>query len=189
MKGINLLPWREERRRVRDRQMLAASIFIWLLCCGIVFAGFGYLKMKQSNQKIRNDYLNAEIVKLDAKIKEINQLRAKKDSLISRMEVIQNLQRERTQVVHLFEDIVRKLPDGVYYSSMSKKGKKFSLAGTAQSNARVSDLMNRLDSSDWFANPNLSVINVAPKKGVRLSQFSLSVSEEIKKERIGGVVN
>jgi len=189
MKGINLLPWREERRRMRDRQMLAGSIFVWLLCCGIVFSGYGYLKMKQGNQKTRNDYLNAEIVKLDAKIKEINQLRSQKDSLISRMEVIQNLQRERTQVVHLFEDIVRKLPEGVYYSSLSKKGKKFSMAGTAQSNARVSDLMNRLDSSDWFANPNLSVINVTPREGVRLSQFSLSVSEEIKNSQAGEAVN
>ncbi|MEM7193482.1 MAG: PilN domain-containing protein [Pseudomonadota bacterium] len=179
MSGINLLPWREERRRARDRQMLSTSFIIWLLCGLAVFAGYSYLISKQDYQKNRNRYLDTEIRKLDSKIKEINQLRNQKDNLITRMEVIQNLQRERTQVVHLFDDIVRKLPEGVHYASLSKKGKRFSLKGTAQSNARVSDLMNRLDSSDWFANPDLNVINIRPAEGVRLSQFVLNVSEEI----------
>jgi len=180
--NINLLPWREEPRRMRDRKMLANGVLIWLLCCGLVFAGFTFFKNKQSNQQKRNKYMTEEIAKLDKKIEEIKTLRAKKENLLVRMQVIQDLQRERRKVVHLFDDIVRKLPEGVYYNAMSKNKSNFNLAGTAQSNARVSDLMNRLDSSEWFANPKLSVIDVTPSEGVRLSRFKLSVSEEKNKQ-------
>ncbi len=179
--NINLLPWREERRILRDSKMVANGFLIWILCGGLVFAGYTFLKNEQASQKFRNDYLEAEISKLDKKIKEIKTLRAEKENLLVRMEVIQNLQKERRKVVHLIDDIVKKLPEGVYYSSLSKNKNNFNLAGTAQSNARVSDLMNRLDSSDWFENPSLSVIDVTPREGVRLSQFKLKVSEESKK--------
>lgn len=177
MNGINLLPWREERRRARDRQMLSSSVLIWILCCTVVFGGYSYLNLLQDNQRDRNRYLTDEINKLNEKIKEINGLRERKDSLIARMEVIQNLQRQRTQVVYLFDDMVRKLPDGIYFDSLEKKGQRISFKGTAQSNARVSSLMDRLDSSDWFSDPDLSVINVAPTQGVRLSQFDLKISQ------------
>ena len=96
------------------------------------------------------------------------------------MEVIQNLQRQRNQVVQIFDDIVRKLPDGVYFDKMNKKGRLFSITGTAQSNARVSNLMENLGSSNWFHNPNLNVINVTPAQGVRLSQFDLKVTQRKK---------
>lgn len=182
MMNVNLLPWREERRRLRDRKMLANGVFIWILCAGLVFAGFTYYKNRQDNQDHRNAYLDGEIRKLDEKIEEIRTLRARKQNLLVRMQVIQDLQRERRKVVHLFDDIVRNLPEGVYYSSVAKKKNNFSLNGTAQSNARVSDLMERLDSSDWFDNPNLSVIDVRPREGVRLSQFKLTVSEQKSKE-------
>ncbi len=102
------------------------------------------------------------------------------------MEVIQNLQRQRTQVIHLFDDIVSKLPDGVYFNTMQKKGKLFKFTGTAQSNARVSNLMERIESSEWFGNPRLSVINVKPTQGVRLSNFTLSVSQQTPKKKKGG---
>jgi len=176
--NVNLLPWREERRQARDRKMLANGVLIWALCAALVFAGFTYFKNEQRIQDNRNDYLDAEIAALDEKIKEIKELRARKDNLLVRMDVIQNLQQERKKVVHFFDDIVRKLPEGVHYSSMTKKKSNFSLAGTAQSNARVSDLMNRLDSSDWFENAKLNVIDVTPREGVRLSRFKLDVSEE-----------
>jgi len=186
MSGINLLPWRDEKRRIRDRRMAVSAVAIWLLCAAVVFAGFTYLKSEQDNQKKRNQYLTQEIRKLDQQIKEIQKLRARKDNLISRMEVIQNLQRQRTQVIHLFDDLVHKLPDGVFFNTMQKKGKQFSFTGTAQSNARVSNLMDRLESSDWFANPQLKVINVKPEQGVRLSQFQLRISQQAQKKKAGG---
>lgn len=183
MNGINLLPWREERRLAKDRQMLSAAIMIWIFCGVAIFAGHTYLGHLQNNQKDRNTYLTNEIAKLDEKIKEINRLRAQKQNLIARMEVIQNLQRERTQVVQLLDDMVRKLPDGVFFETVAKQGTKFSFTGTAQSNARVSSLMDRLDSSDWFANPDLKVINITPSQGVRLSQFDLKVNQQKQKEK------
>ena len=176
--NINLLPWREERRRQRDRKMLANGVAIWILCGIVVFSGYTFLQNKQNYQERRNEYLAGEIRKLDKKIEEIKTLRAEKENLLVRMQVIQDLQKERRRVVHLFDDIVRKLPEGVYYRTLSKKKNNFILDGTAQSNARVSDLMNKLDSSEWFANPNLNVIDVKPKEGVRLSQFKLRVTEE-----------
>jgi type IV pilus assembly protein PilN len=182
MSGINLLPWREDKRHARDKQMLISTIFIWLFCVAVVFGGYSYLQVLKNNQKTRNAYLNTEIEKLDKKIKEVRQLQAEKDNLISRMEVIQNLQRQRTQVVRIFDDIVRKLPDGVYFDTLNKKSRRFNFTGTAQSNARVSNLMDSLGSSDWFFSPDLSVINVTPSKGVRISQFNLGVSQRKKKK-------
>jgi type IV pilus assembly protein PilN len=162
--NVNLLPWREERRRQRDRKMLANGVLIWVLCGVVVFSGFTFFKNKQNYQEKRNQYLSSEIRKLDEKIKEIKSLRKQKENLLVRMEVIQNLQRERRKVVHLFD-------------------------GTAQSNARVSDLMNKLDSSEWFENPNLNVIDVTPRQGVRLSQFKLRVTEEKNRDKEYGEVN
>jgi type IV pilus assembly protein PilN len=180
--NINLLPWREERKRLRDRKMVANGVLIWILCGVLLFSGFTFYKNKQKNQSKRNNYLTQEIKKLDEKIKEIKTLREQKENLLLRMQVIQDLQSERRRVVHLFDDIVRKLPEGVYYRSLSKKKRNFNMQGTAQSNARVSDLMNRLDSSEWFANPSLNVIDVTPRQGVRISEFKLRVSEEKKEQ-------
>ena len=123
MSGINLLPWREERRIAKDRQLLTTAVLIWVLCAVSVFGGYSYLGLLQENQNKRNSYLNSEISKLDEKIKEINKLRSRKDNLIARMQVIQNLQSERTQVVHLLDDMVRKLPDGVYFDTVEKREK------------------------------------------------------------------
>ena len=184
MNGINLLPWREEERQARDKRMLTSAIIIWLTCAGIVFGGYGYLQILKDNQRSRNKYLTVEIKKLDKKIAQIRKLRAKKDNLISRMGVIQNLQRQRSQVVQIFDDIVRKLPDGVYFSTMNKKKSRFSFTGTAQSNARVSSLMVGLASSPWFDDPTLSVINVTPSQGVRLSKFNLGVSQRKKPKEV-----
>jgi len=182
MDGINLLPWREERRRVRDRQMLIIAIGIWVGCALTIFGVCSYYQILQDNQKKRNEYLTIEIQKLESKMKEIKQLKEKKGNLIARMEVIQKLQRERIQVVHLFDDVVRKMPDGVFFQSMTKKKNRIGFTGTARSNARISSLMNRLDSSEWFTDPDLKVINMMPSEGVRLSQFDLKVSQETKKE-------
>lgn len=187
--NVNLLPWREERRQMRDRKMMANGALIWLLCGGIVLAGYTYYQNRQNNQEKRNVYLEGEIRLLDKKIEEIKTLRAQKENLLVRMQVIQNLQQERRKVVHLFDDIVRNLPEGVYFSSVSKRSNNLDFTGTAQSNARVSDLMNRLDSSNWFTNPSLSVIDITPREGIRLSQFKLKVSQEKNETEKFGEIN
>jgi len=175
---LNLLPWRELRRQEQDRQLLSASIGAWLLMGLVVFYGWYHMNGLIDHQEKRNDYLRTEIAKLDNKIKEINDLKDRKRALIARMEIIQQLQSDRTQIVPVFDDLVRKLPKGVYLTGLTKKNKRIILKGTAQSNARVSSLMNNLDSSNWFTNPDLEVVNARDQGGTRVSQFTLRVNEQ-----------
>lgn len=175
---INLLPWREIRRQEQDRQLLSASIGAWLLTGLIVFYGWYYMNGLIEHQNKRNDYLKSEIAQLDKKIEEINKLKERKQALIARMEIIQQLQQDRTQIVHVFDDLVRKLPKGVYLTGLAKKSKQITLKGMAQSNARVSHLMNNLDSSDWFTNPNLDIVNAQNQGGSRVSQFTVRINEQ-----------
>jgi len=178
---INLLPWRDMRRREQDRRLLSVGIGAWVLTgLGVAFAAYQVSGMIE-HQNSRNTYLQKEITKLESQIKEINQLKKRKQALLARMEVIQQLQANRKQIVHVFDDLVRKLPKGVYFTQLVKKKQNITLQGFAESNARISALMRNLDSSDWFANPNLDVINVTPKAGNRISKFTLRVAQETKK--------
>lgn len=180
MSGINLLPWREMQRQARQRRVLAFAITSWVISAGLVFGAYLLLNDMQNFQQQRNNYLQAEISKIEKQLKEINEIRKKKAAMIARMEVIQELQRTRTQIVHLFDDFVRQLPEGVYLTRFQKRGKGMDLRGVAQSNARVSSLMRNLDSSEYFAGSNLNVINVAPQAGTRVSRFNVRVKEKPK---------
>ena len=183
MTRINLLPWREIRRRQRDRQLLFAGAGSWALMALIVMYASLHMNTLIENQNRRNTYLKQEITTLDKQIKEIQELKRKKESLLARMDVIQRLQSDRTQIVHVFDDLVRKLPKGVYLTSLGKKKKTIIMKGIAQSNARVSALMRNLDSSDWFTNPTLNVISVSPKAGTLVSRFTLTVRQEVKDKK------
>lgn len=180
MTRINLLPWREMRRREQDRKLLSISIGAWLLMGLAVLQGHLFMSAKIEHQDNRNTYLQEEIAKVEKAIDEINAIRKRKADLIARMDVIQQLQRDRTQIVHVFDDLVRKLPKGVYLTGLQKKGTGMTLTGFAQSNARISSLMRSLDSSEWFANPNLAVINVTRSGGGPVSKFTLRVTQEVK---------
>ena len=182
MTRINLLPWREMRRRERDRQFLTASIGAWIAMGLVVFYAHLHMNGLIEHQNNRNNYLQAEINKVNQKIKEIEKIKERREELIARMEVIQQLQADRTQIVHVFDDLVHKLPKGVYFTSLNRSGKSMNLTGMAQSNARVSSLMRNLDSSQWFANPSLDVINVTPRGGTRVSKFTLRVKQSAKKK-------
>ena len=181
--SINLLPWREIRRREKDRQLFSASIGAWVLMAVVVFYAQWFMNDLIDYHKSRNSFLQGEIVKLDKKIEEIESLKRRRAALLARMEIIQQLQRDRTKIVHVFDDLVRKLPKGIYLTQFTKKKTAMGLEGMAQSNARVSALMNSLDSSDWFTNANLDVINVTPQGGSRVSKFSLKVREEKKADK------
>ena len=179
---INLLPWRELRRREQDRQLFSGSIGTWVLMALVVFYTQWHMSGVIQHQNGRNNFLKIEISKLEKQIEEIEELRARKDALLARMEIIQQLQRNRTQIVHVFDDLVRKLPKGVYFTELTKKKNNITLQGFAQSNGRVSDLMRNLDSSRWFANPKLDVINVTSQGGSRTSKFTLRILEQTKSE-------
>jgi type IV pilus assembly protein PilN len=172
---LNLLPWREMRRREQDRQLLTIAVGAWLLMGVVVFYAHVHVSSLVESQNRRNEYLNQEIAKLDKEIKEISELKKQREALIARMNVIYQLQGDRTQIVHVFDEIVKKLPEGVYFTNMKHSGKTIAFNGVAQSNARVSALMRNLASSQWFVEPELEVINVKQKGGDRISEFSLKV--------------
>src|SRR3989344_5776752 len=136
---VNLLPWREMRRKEQDRQLLTIAVGAWILMGVIIF----YLPVHE-NQNKRNEFMNGEIAKVEKEIKEIAELKKKRADLIARMNVIYQLQGDRTQVVHLFDELARKLPDGVYLASLKHSASTIALQGVAQSNARVSALMRNL---------------------------------------------
>lgn len=179
---LNLLPWREMRRKEQDRQLLTMAVGAWLLMGVIVFYAHVHVSSLVDTQSRRNEFLNQEIAKLDKQIQEISELKKQRQALIARMNVIYRLQGDRTQIVHIFDELVRKLPEGVYFTNMKQDKSGIALQGIAQSNARVSALMRNLASSEWFTEPELQVVNVKERSGERVSQFSLKVKLEQKEK-------
>jgi type IV pilus assembly protein PilN len=185
MTRINLLPWREMRRKEQDRQLLSIGVGAWILMGLVIFYAHLHVTGLIENQTKRNEYLGTEIKKVEEEIKEIKELQAARNALLARMRIIQQLQMDRTQVVHMFDDLVRKTPEGVYLLTLKQAGQALTLTGAAQSNARVSAFMRNLDGSDWYAKPELDVINVKVKGGERVSEFTLRVSQKVKTEKEG----
>lgn len=179
---LNLLPWREMRRREQDRQLLTIAIGTWLLMGVIVFYAHVHVSALIETQNKRNQFLQAEIAKVEEQIKEIAELKKRRQDLLARMNVIQQLQADRTRVVRVFDELVQRLPQGVYFSSLKQSGTNLSLSGVAQSNARVSALMRNLSSSNWFSDPELEVINVKQRGGERVSEFSVKVKNVAKQQ-------
>lgn len=180
MANINLLPWREAQRRERNRATLIICGAMWGVACLLVFAGKVFMDSRIDHQKARNAYIQSEIDALSKVIREIEDLKEKRDALLSRMQVIQDLQKNRSQIVHVFDDLVSKLPNGVYYDTITKTQNSLGIKGKAQSNGRVSALMRSLDASDWFANATLNVVDVVDQNGASVSQFDVLVKEQRK---------
>jgi len=180
MTRLNLLPWRDLRRKAQDRNLIGIAVGSCVLM--LVIVGFAYWQIDAmiEGQTQRNNFLAQEIKKVEEEIKEIKQLEKTRDDLIARMNVIEQLQQDRIRIVHVFDDLVRKLPEGVYLTALKQAGVNFTISGVAQSNARVSAFMRNLDASDWFVNPDLDVINVSAKGNDRLSQFTLRVNQKLK---------
>ena len=174
---INLLPWREELRQEQKKQFGILTGLMMFLAAAIV--GLIHLQMvaKIDYQISRNTFMSGEISKLDKEIAEISELRKVRRSLVERMEVIQDLQRSRPSIVHLFTEIVSTVPNGVYLESLTQTGSNLLMNGQAESNARVSTYMRNLDASDWLKAPNLSVIEIEDIKVNRISTFTLTVKQ------------
>jgi len=185
MTRLNLLPWRDLRRKEQDRQLLSIAVGAWILMGLVIFYAHLHVSGLIEGQQKRNEFLLSETKKLDEEIKEIKELQAARAALLARMRVIQQLQMDRTQIVHLFDDLVRKLPEGVYLTSLKQSGQTITLIGNAQSNARVSAFMRNLDASDWYTKPDLDVINVKTKGSDRVSEFTLRVNQKVKVEKDG----
>ena len=184
MAKINLLPWREELRAEKTRQFASMLGMFAFLTATIVGAVHMNIAGQISHQQFRNGILTTEINKLELAIKEIEKLEATKDELLSRMEVIQSLQLRRPQIVHLFDEFVRTVPEGIYLTSIKQNGNEININGVAESNGRVSAYMRSIDASDWMSTPKLSVIQT--KKGsLRSSTFVLTTSQSSPKSEEG----
>lgn len=165
MARINLLPWRAERRASRQKEfygMLGLAAVGGLVLSFLIW--FHY-NQQISGQNTRNQFLQAEIQKMEGKIKEIEALDKQKDRLLARKKVIEQLQANRSQMVHLFDSLVRTIPDGVALANIKQEGEILTLEGRAQSNARVSNYMRNLEGSGWMTNPDLSIIEAKAQEG------------------------
>lgn len=163
MPRINLLPWREQERKVRRREfMVAAGGAVF---AAIIFTLGGKLLYSQwtDSQNAKNELLRTEIKKLDAQIADIQDLENRKQRLVARMEIIERLQRKRPEIVHLFDEIVKTVPEGVYLTNIKQTGNKLEIHGVAQSSTRVSTFMRNIDGSVWMDNPVLLVVESASK--------------------------
>ncbi len=170
---VNLLPHREEKRKARQLQFVVLSVISLVL--GAVIVGFVHaaISTQISYQERRNNYLKNEIAVLDKQIEEIKKLREQTQALLSRKTVVENLQSTRSDVVHLLDQMLRILPDGVYLKSLKQTGYRINMVGYAQSSARVSTLMRSIEDSPWLDSPVLIEVHAATVGKTRLSEFSL----------------
>jgi type IV pilus assembly protein PilN len=171
MPAINLLPWREAERTQRQRDFGVAVG--GAIVGGVAVTMFGMFAFAQmiSTQESRNERLTAEIALLDKDIKEIDALERQKERLLARTEIIEQLQKSRPEVVHLFDEICRQLPEGVYLTGMKQTGSRIEIRGVAQSSTRVSALMRKFDASDWLADPEVERVETTQSGSGRTSEF------------------
>jgi len=176
---INLLPHREQKRQARQRQFVSVAIGLAILGLAVVGLVHVVFVTQIENQQSRNKLLKDEIAKLDEQIKEIDKLREQTQALLSRKQVVETLQTNRTEAVHLLDQMVRQLPDGVYLQNLKQVGGKVTAVGYAQSNARVSTLMRNIEASPWITQPELVEIRSVPLPGARdkdsrVNEFTLT---------------
>ena len=176
MPRINLLPWREAQRKERKLAFLVA-LGVAALAAGVTaFAAYlMYGSMIEAQQR-RNNNLRAAIKTLDHQIEEINSLESAKQKFIARMEIIEKLQRSRPEIVHVFDEVVRTLPEGVYLTAVKQNGMRLKFEGIAQSSTRVSSFMRNIDGSQWLRNPELEVVQTSKGTGPG-SSFTLTADQ------------
>jgi type IV pilus assembly protein PilN len=174
MPRINLLPWREQERKIRRREFMVAggaAVFAAIIC---VLGGKLLYSSWTDAQNEKNGLLKKEIVKLDAQIADIQDLENRKQRLVARMEIIERLQRKRPEIVHLFDEMVKTVPEGIYLTAIKQTGNKLEIHGVAQSSTRVSTFMRNIDSSVWMDNPVLQVVESAKDSATGGSNFTLT---------------
>ncbi|MDZ7748040.1 MAG: PilN domain-containing protein [Halofilum sp. (in: g-proteobacteria)] len=175
MAKINLLPWREERRKQLTQEFARQAVLGAVLAAAVGGYGWYHVNGLIEQQEQRNSYLQEQIAVLQEEIKEIRELEQTKQRLLARMNVIQRLQQRRPQIVHLFSELAATLPDGVYLTSVTQSGDDLTLKGRAESNARVSAYMRNLGSSPWLKNPRLEVIETGQNEQV--NSFTLHLAQ------------
>ncbi len=178
MPSINLLPWREAERKRRQRDFGVAVGGAVVAAIALVMLTVLFYNQKIDNQRARNDRLTAEIVELEKSIAEIDGLERQKERLLARMEIIEQLQQSRPEIVHLFDEIVRQLPEGVYLTGLKQTGARVEMRGVAQSSTRVSALMRQIDSSDWLGDPEVERVETTQSGASRQSEFVVYLKQK-----------
>ena len=177
MAHINLLPWRERLREERKREFLSIMVGVVIIAAGLLFLVDRYFNGEINTQTARNQFIRTEITILDERVAEINQLRQQKEDIQARMNVITGLQGTRPVIVRIFDEIVNGLPDGVYFESLSRTDETLMIEGIAETYTQITELMRRLEESDWFTVRNLDDISADGSGGNSLSaSFSFSLS-------------
>ena len=175
--GINLLPWREARRQRQRRQLWAAIVVICIVAASVFATAWWTQSEEISFQKSRNAYLLREIRNVQVQLEEIDQIKQRKSALVARMTIIRQLQQERVGIVRALDNLVRALPEGLFFESAKRSQGSFKLVGVAQSNARVSELMLNLNSSVSFGDSHLEIVNIGEIDETQTSRFELLVSD------------
>jgi type IV pilus assembly protein PilN len=176
MPRINLLPWREQQRKERKLQFFIALAVAAGAAAFTTFGGYLLSDSMIDSQEARNNHLRAEIKVLDKQIEQINDLEQQKQNFISRMQIIDKLQRSRPEVVHLFDELVKTLPDGVYLTHVTQNDLRLKIEGVAQSSTRVSTFMRNIAASQWLQDPELEVVETS-KDNPQGSTFVLDATE------------
>lgn len=171
MPSINLLPWREAERKKRQRDFGVATGGAAVAGIAVVMVTFFAYSQMISSQLDRNARLQAEITELEKSITEIDGLEQQKERLLARMEIIEQLQKSRPEIVHLFDEIVRQLPEGVYLTGLSQTGARVEIRGVAQSSTRVSALMRQIDASEWLTDPEVERVETTQSGAARQAVF------------------
>ena len=164
MARINLLPWREERRKARQIAFNITAGIVAAAGAFVVVLMYLYMTKALSDQDARNKYLSDQITLMDHQIEQIKDLQDTKQNLLARMQIIQQLQQSRPVVVHLFDQLVKTLPPGVYLTSVTESGNQLTLEGSAESSARISTYLRNIDASPFMGDPNLTVVEKDPLK-------------------------
>ena len=186
MARINLLPWRDNLRKKRQRDFVTLTLLAVLVTGAACGGAHFYVEELINHQNQRNGLLKREIAIVDKKIKEIKELEATKAKLIARMDVIQSLQSSRPEIVHLFDELVSTIPEGTHLVKLVQSANAITLDGKAQSNARVSAYMRNIDASLWLGNPELQVVSTKEKtSAVALSEFTLKAKQISAKDKEG----
>lgn len=175
MPNINLLPWREERRKELKKEFVGVLGLIGVSGVACVALAWGAMNMTIDSQRDRNAFIQKHIAELELQVKEIKNLKKRRADLLERMAIIQNLQGNRPLITRVFSELVNTLPEGVSFESIQLKSNVLTIQGTAESNNRVSSLMRKLDNSQWFTQPNLTQVKANPEVGEQASDFNMSV--------------
>jgi type IV pilus assembly protein PilN len=175
MTQINLLPWRDERRAELKQEFLVVLGGVAVFAIAVLFAVDLFFSGQIQNQRSRNEYLSSNIASLNKQVEEIRDMQRKRTQLLDRMKVIQELQGNRPIIVRILDQLVRTVPDGVFYTELRAQNQLITINGIAESNNRVSSLMRRLNTSDWFSEPNLDGVRSDPSFGEQATTFNMTV--------------